>query len=178
MHQSVRMYCSNSKPLAKFPKGRDWTIKSFKFSFMFSGMNIKYSVENGWRGRGSPPKVWSSFVQAQAISLPFYASVKKETSSCWIETATESASVDLQHLLSAANHFKMALKADKGNIYAANGLGAVCAQMGQLDQARQIFSLLRESAATLAGFVRLPDVRASVYSRACSVSSQSFVMVL
>jgi hypothetical protein len=70
----------------------------------------------------------------------------------------------VQHLISAANHFRMALKADKGNIYAANGLGAVCAQMGQLDQARQIFSFLRESAATLAGFVRLPDVRAPVDS--------------
>lgn len=65
----------------------------------------------------------------------------------------------VQHLWSAAKHYKEALKADKGNIYAANGLGAVCATMGQMDAARHIFNLLRESAATLAGFVRLPDVR-------------------
>ena len=65
----------------------------------------------------------------------------------------------VQHLWSAAKHYKEALKADRGNIYAANGLGAVCATMGQMDAARQIFNLLRESAATLSGFVRLPDVR-------------------
>jgi hypothetical protein len=65
----------------------------------------------------------------------------------------------LQHLIAAARHFREALKLERGNIFAANGLGAVCATMGQLEHARQIFSELRESAATLSGFVQLPDVR-------------------
>ena len=66
---------------------------------------------------------------------------------------------DLQHLSAAGRHFQLALESDKSNIYAANGLGAVTATMGCLTQARQIFFELRESAATMSGFVRLPDVR-------------------
>jgi hypothetical protein len=66
----------------------------------------------------------------------------------------------VQHLTSAARHFRDALRLEPSNIYAANGLGAVCASMNQIDAARKIFSDARESAATLSGFVRLPDVRA------------------
>jgi Flp pilus assembly protein TadD len=65
----------------------------------------------------------------------------------------------LQHLFSAARHYRRALELQTGNIYAANGLGAVAASLGQLDAARSILSQLRESAALASGFVEVPDVR-------------------
>ena len=68
----------------------------------------------------------------------------------------------LQHLAAAARHFSEALNFQKGNIYAANGLGAVLASLGRLEAARSIFSQLRESAALTSGFVEVPDVRFSL----------------
>lgn len=65
----------------------------------------------------------------------------------------------VQYLTAAARHFRQALREQPGNIYAANGLGAVCASMGQLGEAHAIFGDLRESAAALSGSVQLPDVR-------------------
>jgi len=65
----------------------------------------------------------------------------------------------MQHLAAAARHFSEALNFQKGNIYAANGLGAVLASLGRLEAARSIFSQLRESAALTSGFVEVPDVR-------------------
>jgi hypothetical protein len=65
----------------------------------------------------------------------------------------------LQYLIAAARSFATALQLQKGNIYAANGLGAVTASIGQLDAAANIFTQLRESAASSRGFVRVPDVR-------------------
>lgn len=65
----------------------------------------------------------------------------------------------MQHLSSAARHYITALKLQKGNIYAANGLGAVAGALGQLDAARTILSQLRESAGLASGFVEVPDVR-------------------
>ena len=65
----------------------------------------------------------------------------------------------VQFLTSAGRNFKKALEHDPSNIYAANGCGAVAATLGSLGAARDIFMSLRESAATMAGFVRLPDVR-------------------
>lgn len=69
-----------------------------------------------------------------------------------------------QHLASAARHYVKALELSKDNIYAANGLGAVCASMGDMDAASLIFMDLREAAATQSGFVRLPDVRLPPFS--------------
>jgi hypothetical protein len=64
----------------------------------------------------------------------------------------------VQHFSSAARHYTKALELQKGNIYAANGLGAVAGSLGQLDAARRILSQLRESAALASGFVEVPDV--------------------
>lgn len=68
-------------------------------------------------------------------------------------------SMRLQHWASSAKYFKAALELEPGNIYAANGLGAICAEMGQLDAARNIFGVLRESAALAGGVLQVPDVR-------------------
>lgn len=67
--------------------------------------------------------------------------------------------VGVQHLSSAARHYTKALEFQRGNIYAANGLGAVAGSLGQLDAARTMLSQLRESAALASGFVEVPDVR-------------------
>jgi len=64
----------------------------------------------------------------------------------------------MQHLSAAARHFSEALTLQKGNIYAANGLGAVLASLGKLEAARSVFSQLRESAALTSGFIAVPDV--------------------
>ena len=65
----------------------------------------------------------------------------------------------MQHLIHAGKRFQAALQLQSDNIYAANGLGAVAAEMDEMAAAQQIFADLREAAATASGFVRLPDVR-------------------
>eukprot|EP00892_Ulva_mutabilis_P003021 jgi/Ulvmu1/1271/UM109_0069.1 len=70
-------------------------------------------------------------------------------------TATQNR---FEHLCAAARHFTDALHLQKGNIYAANGLGAVLASLGRLEAARSVFSQLRESAALTSGFIEVPDV--------------------
>lgn len=45
----------------------------------------------------------------------------------------------------AFDEYKEVLKSHPANVYAANGLGAVLAEQGRLDHAREVFSLVREA---------------------------------
>lgn len=51
-----------------------------------------------------------------------------------------------------------ALNLQKGNIYVANGLGAVVGSLGQLDAAHNIMKQLQDSIGLTSGFVEVPDV--------------------
>ena len=47
----------------------------------------------------------------------------------------------------AAEMFKTVLSYEPNNVYAANGLGTVCVEKGRLQEAREIFTVVREAAA-------------------------------
>lgn len=62
-------------------------------------------------------------------------------------------SVKESSLKDSMKFYHMVLKEDQRNIYAANGLGMVCAAKGQSDIAREIFSRVRETGLTPASDV-------------------------
>eukprot|EP00887_Chlorella_sp_A99_P005280 scaffold1.g5280.t1 len=66
----------------------------------------------------------------------------------------EAAQKAERQLTSAMGCFRRALERDEGNIYAANGVGCVLAELGDLDGAKDV----QEAAAAMAGFWRMPDV--------------------
>ena len=56
-----------------------------------------------------------------------------------------------KHLLRASDMYKSILKKDKANAYAANGIGTVLAEKGELFKAKEVFNRVREvSGATIA----------------------------
>eukprot|EP01025_Chloroclados_australasicus_P015575 TRINITY_DN17496_c0_g1_i1.p1 TRINITY_DN17496_c0_g1~~TRINITY_DN17496_c0_g1_i1.p1 ORF type:complete len:1163 (+),score=199.91 TRINITY_DN17496_c0_g1_i1:73-3489(+) len=63
-----------------------------------------------------------------------------------------------KNLKRAQDLFKVVLSKDPQNIYAANGLGAVLAERGKLEGAKDIFAMVQETAAASGGFLRLPDM--------------------
>ena len=50
-----------------------------------------------------------------------------------------------RHLDCALNYYKTVLKHDNNNVYAANGIGAVFAHRGFLNEARDVFSQVKET---------------------------------
>ena len=58
-----------------------------------------------------------------------------------------------QHLSRALDFYRKVLDKERNNAYAANGIGAVLAQTGRLDEAKKVFAQLREAAVG-----QVPDV--------------------
>jgi len=66
----------------------------------------------------------------------------------------------------AAKCFQRVLQADPGNVFAANGVGCVLAELGRFGEAKEVFLRVQEAAAGTDGFLRVPDAwinLASVY---------------
>lgn len=61
------------------------------------------------------------------------------------------------HLAHAMGLYRRALEKDPGNLFAANGVGCVLAESGQLHLAKEIFLSVQEAAAATDGFQRIPD---------------------
>ena len=68
----------------------------------------------------------------------------------WLQTLyqpTKDKEKERRHQDRAIQMFRQALKIDSNNIYAANGIGCVFAHKGYINEARDVFSQVRESTA-------------------------------
>lgn len=75
----------------------------------------------------------------------------------WLQTLhqpTRDKEREKRHQERALSHYKQVLRTDPKNIWAANGIGAVLAHKGCVNEARDIFAQVRKSFA-LFRFLRL-----------------------
>ncbi|KAK9810525.1 hypothetical protein WJX72_012163 [[Myrmecia] bisecta] len=69
-----------------------------------------------------------------------------------------------RNLKMAAEQYKQVLQTAPGNLYAANGIGAVLAEQGSFGNAREIFQRVQETAAASEGFLQMPDTAVNLAS--------------
>mmetsp|Transcript_24228 Transcript_24228/g.61650 ORF Transcript_24228/g.61650 Transcript_24228/m.61650 type:complete len:900 (-) Transcript_24228:88-2787(-) len=81
-----------------------------------------------------------------------------------------------KQLLSALDQYRMVLKADPANAWAANGVGAVLAELGRLDEAGEVFSDVQAAAAASGGFLHIPDLYVNLAN--CALAKQEYASAL
>lgn len=88
------------------------------------------------------------FLQNPATSQDSYSLIA--LGNVWLQTLhqpTKEKEREKRHQERALTMFKQVLKIDPKNIWAANGIGAVLAHKGTVNEARDIFAQVREATA-------------------------------
>ena len=67
------------------------------------------------------------------------------TAACTVAVSAEKGKAGSDKVDKAAEMFRKVLKEEPNNLYAANGLGVVCVAKGRLNEARSIFTQVREA---------------------------------
>lgn len=89
-----------------------------------------------------------TFLQNPATSQDSYSLIA--LGNVWLQTlhqSTKDKEREKRHQERALSMYKQVLKIDPKNIWAANGIGAVLAHKGAVNEARDIFAQVREATA-------------------------------
>lgn len=84
----------------------------------------------------------------------------------------EDAKKAEEKLLKAFGEFQHVLRGEPNNVFAANGIGAALAELGRLDEARDIFAEVQAAVAASHGFVSIPDLYINLAN--VSLASQEY----
>jgi RNA polymerase-associated protein CTR9 len=84
----------------------------------------------------------------------------------------EDAKKAEEKLMKAYMEYQHVLRGEPNNVFAANGIGAVLAELGRLDEAREIFQEVQAAVAASQGFVSIPDLYINLAN--VSLASQEY----
>lgn len=84
----------------------------------------------------------------------------------------EDAKKAEEKLLKAFYEYQHVLRGEPNNVFAANGIGAVLAELGRLDEAKEIFQEVQAAVAASQGFISIPDLYINLAN--VSLASQEY----